>query len=115
VPAARGEVLRVAAWRAGRSGVTGDLVHPATGRPAPAADVLTDLIGHVRPALADAGDERRVTDGVARILERGTGADLQRRVHRETGDLTAVVRAAASITTGADRSSSHQAFRDRSG
>jgi carboxylate-amine ligase len=100
VPAVRAEVLRAAAWRAGRSGLTGDLVHPATGRPAAAADVLTGLLGHVRAALADAGDERRVADGLARLLARGTGADLQRRVHRETGDLTAVVRAAVAVTNG---------------
>jgi carboxylate-amine ligase len=99
-PDVRTEVLRVAAWRAGRSGLTGDLVHPDTGRPAPAADVLGDLLEHVRPALSDAGDEQRVTDGVARLLARGTGADLQRRVHRETGDLTAVVREAVAVTTG---------------
>ncbi|SOD97430.1 glutamate--cysteine ligase [Blastococcus haudaquaticus] len=96
VPAA---VLRMAAWRAGRSGLTGDLVHPLTGRPAPANDVVDALLAHVRPALADAGDELRVTEGVREIRHRGTGADLQRRVHRETGDLTAVVRAAVALTT----------------
>jgi glutamate---cysteine ligase / carboxylate-amine ligase len=99
VPAA---VLRVATWRAGRSGLTGDLVHPLTGRPAPAADVLGDLLAHVRPALADAEDEKRVTDGLHVLLCRGTGADLQRRVHQETGDLTAVVRAAVDVTAGRD-------------
>jgi carboxylate-amine ligase len=93
-------VLRVAAWRAGRSGLAGDLVHPLTGRPAPAADVVGALLDHVRPALADAGDEQRVTDGLGRLLRRGTGADLQRRVHRETGDLAAVVRAAVAVTAG---------------
>ncbi|WP_456556952.1 carboxylate-amine ligase [Blastococcus sp. SYSU D00922] len=93
-------VLRVAAWRAGRSGLGGDLVHPVTGRPAPAADVVGDLLGHVRPALADAGDEQRVTDGLAALLRRGTGADFQRRVHRQTGDLAAVVRAAVAVTAG---------------
>jgi glutamate---cysteine ligase / carboxylate-amine ligase len=97
-PALRSELIRVAAWRAGRSGLGGDLVHPATGRPAPAADVLRALVDHVRSALADAGDEDRVEAGVAAVLSRGTGADLQRRVHRETGDLTAVVRAAVAIT-----------------
>ena len=97
VPAA---VLRVAAWRAGRSGLSGDLVHPLTGRPAPAADVLGALLEHVRPALGDAGDEQRVTDGLGMLLRRGTGADLQRRVHRETDDLTAVVRAAVAATAG---------------
>ena len=94
------EVLRLAAWRAGRSGLTGDLVHPLTGRPAPAADVLAALLDSVRPALADAGDEQRVAEGLATVLSRGTGADLQRRVHRETGDLAAVVRAAVAVTAG---------------
>jgi len=93
-------VLRVAAWRAGRSGLGGDLVHPLTGRPAPAADVVGTLLDHVRPALADAGDERRVTDGLGGLLRGGTGADFQRRVHRDTGDLAAVVRAAVSVTAG---------------
>ncbi|MGK5113277.1 MULTISPECIES: glutamate--cysteine ligase [unclassified Geodermatophilus] len=97
-PDVRSEVVRVAAWRAGRSGLTGDLVHPGTGRPAPAAEVLAALLEHVRPALADAGDEQRVTAGVAEVLRRGTGADFQRRVHEATGDLAAVVRAAVEET-----------------
>jgi carboxylate-amine ligase len=100
-PAVRTELLRVGAWRAGRSGLSGDLVDPRTGRPAPAAEVIGALLDHVRPALADAGDEQRVTDGLAALLRHGTGADLQRRVHRETGgDLRAVVRAAVAVTAG---------------
>jgi carboxylate-amine ligase len=100
-PPAPAQVLRLAAWRAGRSGLTGDLVHPRNGRPAAAADVVTALLEHVRPALSDAGDEQRVSDGVAAILRRGTGADLQRRVHRETGgNLGAVVRTAVNVTSG---------------
>src|SRR4051794_534312 len=84
-PAVPAQLLRLAAWRAGRSGVTGDLVPPCPGPPAPAADVVGALLEHVRPALTDAGDETRVSDGLAAILGRGTGADLQRRIHRETG------------------------------
>jgi carboxylate-amine ligase len=98
VPALRSEVVRLAAWRAGRSGITGELVHPETGRSAAARDVVADLLDHVRPALSDAGDEDRVAHGVAEILRRGTGADLQRRIHRDTGDLAAVVRAAVGAT-----------------
>ena len=102
-PAVPAQVLRLASWRAGRSGVGGDLVHPCTGRPAPADEVVTALLEHVRPALADAGDEQRVADGMAAILRRGTGADLQRRIHRETGgDLGAVVRTAVAVTAGKD-------------
>ncbi|MGR7027306.1 carboxylate-amine ligase [Geodermatophilus sp. URMC 62] len=99
-PGARSELLRVAAWRAGRSGTTGELVHPLTGRPAPAADVVTALLEHVTPALEETGDHARVSEGVAEILARGTGADLQRRVHRDTGELAAVVRAAVDVTAG---------------
>ncbi|MGY2066339.1 carboxylate-amine ligase [Blastococcus sp. SYSU DS0619] len=101
-PEMRAEVLRLATWRAGRSGLSGDLVHPHTGRPARAADVLGDLLGHVRAALADAGDEAPIRDGLDALLSRGTGADLQRRVHRETGSLAAVVRAAVDVTAGED-------------
>jgi carboxylate-amine ligase len=98
-PPVPAQVLRLAAWRAGRSGLAGDLVHPCTGRPAAAAEVVGDLLAHVRPALADAGDEQRVAEGLAAILRRGSGADLQRRVHRETaGDLGAVVRTAVNVT-----------------
>jgi carboxylate-amine ligase len=58
------------------------------------------LLDHVRPALADAGDEERVAEGLATLVSRGTGAEFQRRVHRETGDLAAVVRAAVAVTAG---------------
>lgn len=106
-PAVPAAILRLAAWRAGRSGLAGDLVHPLTGIPAPAADVVAALLDHVRPALSDAGDEHRVAEGLATLLRRGTGADLQRRVHRETGDLAAVVRAAVEVTTGRGTPSTH--------
>jgi len=105
VSAQRSEVVRLAAWRAARSGIAGELVHPRTGRPAPARDVVADLLDHVRPALAHAGDEQRVVTGVENILSRGTGADRQRRVHRETGDLAAVVRAAVAATVAEPGSS----------
>jgi carboxylate-amine ligase len=63
--------------------------------------VLGALLDAVRPALAGAGDEQRVTGGIAGLLRRGTGAALQRRVHADTGDLAAVVRAAVEETHGA--------------
>lgn len=100
VPAVRSEILRLAAWRAARSGLIGDLVHPLTGRPSPAGDVLDALLDTVRPALCDAGDEERVADGVREVLRRGTGAEFQRAVHRSTGDPAAVVREAIGLTTG---------------
>ena len=63
------ELLRLAAWRAGRSGVDGMLLDPCSWRPAPAADVLGRLVTHVTPALEEAGDlaevRERLTDGAA--------------------------------------------------
>ncbi len=38
-------------FRAGRSGLGGDLIHPLTRRPAPAADVIGSLLDHVREPL----------------------------------------------------------------
>lgn len=65
-----------------------------------ARDVLTCGC-HVHVSVA-AVDEERVSDGVAALLSRGIGADLQRRVHQDAGDLTAVVRAAIAATTEGD-------------
>jgi carboxylate-amine ligase len=74
----RTEQLRVASWRAARTGLTGDLLHPFTGRPAPAAAVVGALLEHVSPALEKAGDLDRVTARVDAVLAEGTGADAQR-------------------------------------
>ena len=97
-PDVRTELLRVAGWRAARSGLGGDLVDPRTGRPAPAADVVAALVEHVRPALVEHGDDRLVDDGIAELLRRGNGAVLQRAVYEQTQDLAAVVRAAVTAT-----------------
>ncbi|MDG9705991.1 glutamate--cysteine ligase [Streptomyces sp. DH37] len=85
-------LLRLAGWRASRSGLTGDLVHPATFRPAPAETVVGALLDHVGPALSDAGDLTLVKEGVEELFRRGNGAAVQRAVLTETGgDLSAVV------------------------
>ncbi|WP_433506668.1 carboxylate-amine ligase [Pseudonocardia halophobica] len=87
----RTEVLRLASWRAARSGVAADLVDPLTWKPAPARTVLDRLVAHVRGALDDAGDLPLVADLLDAVLRRGTGAERQRAVFRSTGDLRAVV------------------------
>lgn len=96
----RTEVLRLAAWRAARSGTVDTLLDPHTWRPAPAGDVLRALVAHVAPALDAAGDRACVEDLLAEVLRRGTGADRQRAVREATGDLGAVVRDAVVATAG---------------
>ncbi len=87
----RTEVVRLASWRAGRSGLDDVLLDPRTWRPAPAPDVLHHLVRHVTPALEDSGDLHLVRELTAQVLHRGTGAARQRAVFERTGDLRAVV------------------------
>lgn len=93
------EILRTALWRAGRSGLTGDLVDPRTWRPAPAHDVVGALIDHVRDALVDAGDLDVVTELLGGLWAGGDGASRQRAWAAEAdGDLGAVALRAADAT-----------------
>ncbi|MEN3265386.1 MAG: glutamate---cysteine ligase / carboxylate-amine ligase [Pseudonocardia sp.] len=94
----RTEVLRLAAWRAGRSGLEGDLLDPGSWRPTPAAEVVARLVEHVRPALEVAGDVHTVRDLLAAVEARGTGTRRQRKVYAKTGTLAAVVRDATDGT-----------------
>ena len=94
----RTEVLRLAAWRAGRSGMEGELLDPGTWRPAPAADVVGRLVEHVQPALEEAGDRETVQALLQAVRTRGTGAKRQRTVYQRTRDLAAVVTDATSGT-----------------
>lgn len=85
------ELLRVATWRAGRSGLEGELVHPGTGRPAAAAEVIADLIAHVHTALSESGDRSLVKDLLAAVMARGNGARAQQKTFARTNDPSAVV------------------------
>lgn len=99
-PAPRTELVRVATWRASRSGLSDELLSPGTGRPAPAAAVLAELVDHVRPALDRSGDLAWVRDQVADLTRRGTGADRQRAWRRSgADDGTLVGRAVAATLT----------------
>ncbi|MBF4568596.1 glutamate--cysteine ligase [Plantibacter sp. VKM Ac-2880] len=90
--------LRIASWRAGRSGVSGHLVDPGTGKPRAAEEVVRALLAAVGPALARNGDQAVVGYGVERILERGTGAARQRAARAAGGRMTDVVLDAVQAT-----------------
>ncbi len=100
VPAAdvRTEVLRVATWRAGHSGLTGALVDPRTATPVPAGVAVDALVDHVRPALEEYGDLDSVTELLTALRTRGTGAARQRETYRRAGRLQEVVRLAVEVT-----------------
>jgi glutamate---cysteine ligase / carboxylate-amine ligase len=100
-PPARLELLRLAGWRASRSGLDGDLIHPGTGRPAPARQVIEALAGHVRPALDDAGDLDTVTGLLDDLLARGNGAAFQRAAYQRGGRILDVITGALEQTARA--------------
>ena len=87
----RADLLRVAGWRAARYGLSAELVHPVEARLAPPREVLAAAVEHTRPALERHGDLERVGESVERLLSRGAGATVQRRVHESTGSLERVV------------------------
>ncbi|MEU6346618.1 glutamate--cysteine ligase [Streptomyces sp. NPDC046977] len=91
------DVLRLASWRASRSGLDGALLHPRTHRPAGAHDVVEALVSHVEGALKDSGDLYAVRAGVDRLTTQGTGARRQRETYARGGP-AAVVREAVTRT-----------------
>lgn len=99
-PAVPSSLVRLATWRAGRSGVDDVLLHPADWRPRPAREVITALLDHVRPALTRSGDLALVEAGLEDVLARGTGARRQRAVLARSGRLSDVVLDAVEVTCG---------------
>jgi glutamate---cysteine ligase / carboxylate-amine ligase len=94
----RTELLRLAAWRASRSGLDDALLDPVTGLPEEAATVAGLLLDHCRDALADAGDTDVVSQLLTALLARGNGATFQRAAYRRSGRLADVVGSAVAAT-----------------
>ncbi|WP_243717078.1 carboxylate-amine ligase [Actinomadura darangshiensis] len=87
----RADLMRLAMWRAGRSGLRDDLVHPHTRRAAPAQEVVGALLDHLTPALDRSGDLETVTSLLRGLLQRGNGAQRQRATFTRSHDIGAVV------------------------
>lgn len=99
-PPIRTELLKLANWRASRTGLDSELIDPSTLRPAPAHDVVGSLLDHVRESLEDTGEERDARGLLDELLERGNGAHLQRVAHDRRGELEDIVTDAITRTQG---------------
>lgn len=97
-PDDRIEMLRLASWRASRSGMEDVLLHPLTGRPEPAGTVADALLEHVAQALDEAGDMAAVSESLANLRDRGNGATFQRRVCQQKAGLAEMVDSAVEAT-----------------
>jgi glutamate---cysteine ligase / carboxylate-amine ligase len=77
-------------WRAVRYGLDGKMIDFGKGREVPIRDLIRELLEFVDDVVDDLGSRAEIEHTYA-ILERGTSADEQLRVWRETGDVKAVV------------------------
>jgi len=90
-PTWRGDLLRVAEWRAARHGVSADLVHPITATLVEPRVAFRATVDWCRPALEESGDLDLVMDSFERLVSRGSGADRQRKAFEASGALRSVV------------------------
>lgn len=78
-------------WSALRDGTAGTMFDLQDGRARATAELIGELIGELRAVAEEAGVERQLV--AAERLLQANGAERQRRLLRETGDLQAVVAA----------------------
>jgi carboxylate-amine ligase len=77
-------------WRAVRWGLDGKMIDFGKQKEVPVRDLIMELLDFVDDVLDDLGSRKEV-EHIHTILERGTSADEQLQVFRETNDLKAVV------------------------
>src|ERR1700736_2545036 len=82
---------RPAVWGAPRAGWEGDLDAVSGPASRPASEVVTELVGSLRPQLEDSGDWDIVSELTRQVLIAGTSSARQRRALRRRGRLTDVV------------------------
>src|SRR5881275_455749 len=77
-------------WRAVRYGLDGKMIDFGKNKEVPVVDLIRELLIFVDDVV-DNLDSRKEIEHIHTILERGTSADEQLRVYKETNDLKAVV------------------------
>src|SRR5437773_6666485 len=85
-------------WRAVRWGLDGKMIDFGKQKEVPTKDLVRELLDFVDDVVDDL-DSRKEIEHIHTILERGTSADDQLRVYRETNDLKAVVDRLIELTT----------------
>lgn len=91
-------LLRVAMWKAARSGLSSELLDPLTMQPVPVSRLGADFLEHITGSFAARGEEARLRHLLQVHFDRGSGADWQRLEHSRRGNTADVVRAAVWAT-----------------
>jgi carboxylate-amine ligase len=89
LPAESAPMIAENKWRATKDGLDADLVWLERDEERPAREAIRELLDRCHDAARRLGCERELAE-VERLLERGSGADEQRRVHEESESLLAV-------------------------
>lgn len=87
----RPAMMRAATWRAARSGLSGDLISPLTGKPGPASALVDTLLDELRPTLEALGDWETISDLAHQAVRLGGSAARQRLAYTKEGQATDVV------------------------
>ena len=77
-------------WRASRYGIEGKLIDFGKRTEVPFRDLMEEYLAFVDDVVDELGSRREI-NFIRTMLQMGSGADRQLRIHRETGDLTKVV------------------------
>jgi glutamate---cysteine ligase / carboxylate-amine ligase len=77
-------------WRAIRYGLDGKMIDFGKGEEVPIRDLIRELLAFVDEVVDDLGSREEI-EHIYTILDRGTSADEQLRVWRDTGNARAVV------------------------
>jgi glutamate---cysteine ligase / carboxylate-amine ligase len=77
-------------WRASRYGIDGKIIDFGKQIEVPVRDLIYEYLQFVDDVVDELGSREEI-NYIHRILEQGTGADRQLRIHQETGDLKKVV------------------------
>jgi carboxylate-amine ligase len=85
-------------WRAVRYGLDGKMIDFGKNKEVPVKDLIRELLDFVDDVVDDLGSRKEV-EHIHTILERGTSADEQLSVYRDTNDLKAVVDRLIDLTT----------------
>jgi YbdK family carboxylate-amine ligase len=80
-----------ARWRAAHDGIRGQLFDPVSGAIMPATLVIRRVAAQLEPDLREHGEFDSISRLLARVLNRGTSADLQRAQFAASRDLRQVV------------------------
>lgn len=83
-------LIRENKFRAARNGVEGLLIDFGRKIEVPTKELIMELLDFVEDVVDELGSREEINH-VHKILERGTGADLQLEVFEKTGDLRSVV------------------------